>query len=309
MVEKAVLTTSSAITLSMDAADALIGLRDGNAALLYIYILRNGGIFDPNKAASELSLPPEAVRNAAMALERRRLIASGSPFGAVSETPPEYTVEDVKTRLSETPEFMGIVQETQRRLGKALSGADLVMLFGIYDYLGMPYEVILLLLTHCIEEFRRRYGEGRVPTIRYIEKEAYVWARLEILTQERAEEHLRRRIENQSRTEEIKKLLRIKKRELSPSEEKYIASWLDMSFEPEAIELAYDKTVVKTGELSWAYMNSILKSWHSKGLRTVSEIDTKDSRKASANNQKPRDSVPTYEEADRVRRYLDSIKE
>ncbi len=308
MAEKAVLATESAIVIGKDAADALIGLKDGNAALLYIHILRNGGVLDPERAAKELSLSPEAVKAAAAVLERKRII-SDFPVDRLYLEPPEYTVEDVRTRLGETPEFAGIVQETQRRLGKALSGADLVILFGIYDYLGMPSEVMLLLLTHCIEEFRRRYGEGRVPTIRYIEKEAYVWARLGILTQERAEEHLRRRIENLSRTEEIKRLLRIKKRELSPSEEKYIASWLDMGFEPEAIELAYDKTVVKTGEMSWAYMNSILKSWHSKGLHTVPEIEAKDSRKTSANIVNPGSGAPTCEEAERVRRYLDSIKE
>ena len=39
-------------------------------------------------------------------------------------------------------------------------------------------------------------------------------------------------------------------------------SWDSMGFDDEAIELAYDKTVVKCKELKWAYMNKILMSWY-----------------------------------------------
>ena len=44
-------------------------------------------------------------------------------------------------------------------------------LLGLYDFLGLPAEVILLLVNHCVQTFRVRYGEGRRPTLRQIEKE------------------------------------------------------------------------------------------------------------------------------------------
>ena len=70
--------------------------------------------------------------------------------------------------------------------------------------------------------------------------------------------------------------LQLGERPPAPSEEKYILSWQEMGFEPEAVALAYDKTVLKCHELKWAYCNGILKRWHEAGLHTVEEIQAKD---------------------------------
>ena len=53
---------------------------------------------------------------------------------------------------------------------------------------------------------------------------------------------------------------------------KYIAAWVDLGFDDETICLAYERTVLKKGSLNWAYMNSILKSWHQKGLHTLQPV-------------------------------------
>ena len=73
-------------------------------------------------------------------------------------------------------------------MGHALSGADMKTLFGIYDRLGMPSEVIMLLINHVADRLRRRYGEGRLPTMHAVQQEAFRWAREEIFTAEQAEE-------------------------------------------------------------------------------------------------------------------------
>ncbi len=293
------------ICISPSAADALIGAGDGSAALLYLFILRNGGVFDSESAASALSLPRDKVESAFLKLSGLGVL--GKAALAREDAPPDYSAEDIKMRLNDSAEFSGLVQEMQRRLGRILSGGDLTILFGIFDYLGLPAEVILTLITYCIEENRRRYGEGRMPTMRYIEKEAYAWARLGIFTQDLAEEHLRRKIETKRKTEELKRALGIKNRELSPTEEKYLTAWMDMGFERDAIELAYDKTVVKTGELSWAYMNSIIKNWRAKGLLTVAEINEGDGRREPPKKASGKAEAPTQEEFERMRRYLDKM--
>ena len=83
-----------------------------------------------------------------------------------------------------------------------------------------------------------------------------------------------------------------------------------MGFDTEALELAYDRTVIKTGNLSWAYMNSIIKSWHSKNLHTLSEITMGDAPKGAKKQRKPSaGSAPTREEYERMKRYLEKIKQ
>lgn len=301
-------SADSALIMSRAAADAILNSADGKAALLYIHMLRNGGNFDGEAAGKALSISSEEVGKAASALRALGLLGN-KIICLKPDSTPEYSAEEISARMKERADFAGLVQETQRRLGKMLSGSELAMLFGIYDYLGMPTEVILLLITHCMEEYSRRYGEGRSPTLRFIEKEAYAWARLDILTQELAEEHLHRRAENRLKTEEVKRLLRIKNRELSPTEKKYITAWLEMGFSTEALELAYDRTVIKTGNLSWAYMNSIIKSWHSKNLHTLSEITEGDGPKGAKKQSKPDGGAPTREEYERMKRYLEKIKQ
>ena len=44
-------------------------------------------------------------------------------------------------------------------------------LLGLTDYLGLPEGVVYLLVCHCVERVQRRFGEGRRPGMKQIEKE------------------------------------------------------------------------------------------------------------------------------------------
>ena len=65
-----------------------------------------------------------------------------------------------------------LVPQTEEKLGKRLKTADLQILAGLYDDLGLPADVIYLLVCHCVTRSEERYGPGRRPTLRQIEKEA-----------------------------------------------------------------------------------------------------------------------------------------
>ena len=177
--------------------------------------------------------------------------------------------------------------EAQRVLGHALSTPDLKKLFGIYDYLRLPAEVIMLLLHHCVT-----LSNGRLPSMRFIEKEAFVWADNEIRTAEQAEAYIEAQRRRSGQSAETARLLGITGRELSATEKRYIASWLDLGYTPELIAIAYDRTVTNTGALKWGYMNKIIQSWHEKGLLTAEDVETKDRRSPARTPKKaepPRD--------------------
>ena len=66
-------------------------------------------------------------------------------------------------------------------------------------------------------------------------------------------------------------------RELSQTEANYIARWVsELSMTEPLIRAAYEKTVTNTGKISMPYMNTILKSWFEKGIKTVSQIAEKE---------------------------------
>ena len=54
MAEEYILARPAPITIDAGEADKLLNLGSGDAALLFLYILRNAGRFDPERAAKEL---------------------------------------------------------------------------------------------------------------------------------------------------------------------------------------------------------------------------------------------------------------
>lgn len=305
------LSRAAGISLPISEVDRLLSAGDGTAALLYLYMLRMGGTLEPEAAARSLKRTEQEIRQAADKLRSLGLLQSDSrsPLPPPEEL-PEYSAQDVVVRTGSDPSFQAVLAETQRIFGRMLSGSELKTLFGIYDHLGMPAEVILVLLNHCVERCQARSGPGRLPTMRAVEKEAYVWANREIITLDRAEEHLRRQAENREALSRLRRILGLTDRELSPTERKYLESWLEMGFGPEALELAYDRTVTNTGRLTWKYMHSIVTSWHSKGLHTPEEIEKGDrpGRSGARTQENTQTQRPQADELERLRRMREKIR-
>ena len=308
MDERGYRLSSELCSMSAVDADKLIECGDGDCALLYIYLMRRG-MTSPGSLARALGMTPQRLNAAAGKLKSLGLL-SGGDFAPRADAIPEYTAEEIVRRSEHDEGFRAVLAECERVLGHTLTGADTRTLFGIYDYLGLPVDVIMVLLHHCAEECRRRYGAGRVPTTRQIEKEAYVWVNREIMTLEQAEEYIRSREETRGNIERLRLALGLRDRQLSPSERKYLEGWLALGFTPEAIELAYDRTVTNTGALKWNYMDSIMRSWHEKGLHGVEEIEKGDlpRRRQSAPVKRPGRDKPRAEDIERMKRLYDKLK-
>ena len=263
--------------------DRLIAAHDGDVALLWLYRLKNPD-GDLEDAARALCRTIREIEAAAEKLSR--LETTGVPVivppkpepppPAPADESPEYTAKDIAARSREDPRFAAIVTEAQRVLGRLLSTGDLKKLFGLYDYLALPPEVLMMLLNYCVS----LYPTGSPPSMRQIEKEGYVWANREILTLEQAEEYIAASSRKRDELSRAARVLGITGRALSGTETKFLTAWLDMGFDEELIELAYEKTITNTGGLKWGYMNGILKSWHEKGLHTPADVRDKDARRA-----------------------------
>ncbi len=273
-------TADENVTLSARAARLLLEKGDGDAALLYLALLRHHGTVPPRSLAGELRWERSRIEAAEETLRQLGLIASAAPEKAAPLEPaderPAYQRSDIMERLEDSGEFRGLVAEVEKKLGKKLTTPDVGVLLGLNDYLGLPADVIYLLVCHCDQRIRRRYGEGRRPTLRQIEKEGYAWARMGIDTQKAAVEYLKKYAEKQASVPRYMQVLGLGDRLPVASEEKYLTAWQEMGFPPESVALAYDKTVLKCHELKWPYCNGILKRWHEAGLHTPEEIQAGD---------------------------------
>ena len=273
-------SAEKSITIAGEALDKLLGHGDGNAALLYLHTLRAGSC-SIARAARELKCTEAELVAAAATLRSLGLLDAEEKTPEKREA-PEYTAQDLGTIARTDPAFEAVVAEAESALGKVLSSNDLKLLFGVYDYWGLPADVIMLLLHHCVEKFQNRNGAGRKPTMRYVEQEAQFWARNEVTTLDAAEALLLRERERQSAAAAVAEVLDIRGRALTAGEAKFVDSWLGMGFGPEAVAEAYDRTVLSTGKLTWKYLDRILRSWDEQGFHSLEAILAGDPRRASA---------------------------
>ena len=260
--------------VSIGQADVrkLLSAASGDAALLYLYIHCGN---DPAGAEQALGLTNGRFSCAAATLRQLGLWPEERRSPIMPGERPSYSEGDVIQAMDTDMSFRMLYGEVQRLLGRNLNTEELKILLGFIRYLGLPTEVISVLVSYCKERARQR-GNLRNPSLRTIEKEAYAWAEQGIDTLEEAAAYIHTQNVRNSQLSHLMKLLQIRGRSLTPAEDRYARSWLEMGFPDEVITMAYEKTCVNVGGLNWPYMNKILTSWHAAGYQTAAQIRSGD---------------------------------
>ena len=259
------------LTITKENMHKLLCAGSPDAMMLYCY-LQCGN--DPQNAAKQLQMNESRYGCAAATLRQLGLLEEKKTH-VLSGERPQYTETDVITAMDTDVDFRALYGEVQRVLGRSLNTEELKIVLGFVRYLGLPGEVISVLISYCRDRARQK-GSLRNPSLRTIEKEAYAWAEQGIDTMEEAAAFIHRQNLRRSRLGRLMEILQIRGRALTPGEERYAASWLDMGFEEDALSLAYERTCLNTGGLSWAYMNKILTRWHENGIHTAEAVRSGD---------------------------------
>lgn len=323
--KKYILPDQESISISGGAADKLIKRGDGFASLLYIYMLKNKGNFEITSAQAVLGYTEQQIYDAMGVLWSMGLIAGGGKGGGKGQDTskrapvnlteeadelPDYTSEEITREKDSNSDFSSLLKEVEASFGKLLTTNDLKILLGLYQHLEMSADVILMLVSYCIKEHQDKYGKGKYPTMRGVERIAYIWRRNGIMTLDEAVRHIKKREDQQSAAGEVSRVLQLRNA-LTPTQRDYIYLWLDMGFSADAIAEAYDRTVVRTGELKWSYLNSIISNWHEKGMHTIDEITERDGRKQIGKSRGKREKAvikPDRSEIERKKRLIEKLK-
>jgi DnaD/phage-associated family protein len=183
---------------------------------------------------------------------------------------------------SSTPEFRELIEFASRRLGKTFNTGDIATLYSFVDSLLLPYAVIMLGIEHCVTEGK--------TSLRYVEKLLIDFADKEINTYEKAEEYIRVRVLYKSFEGKIRVKLGLGQRSLTSKEKAMLSDWQNKFCTPDPLlDLAYEKTVEKTGKASMSYMNKILENWHTQGFKTVEDVEKGDNRTDDTSSFNPDD--------------------
>jgi len=132
----------------------------------------------------------------------------------ITQSKPTYHPKELDIYINNNSEISHLYKITEEKLGKPLSSNDASTLFGFYDWLRLPVEVIILMLEYCVSIEKRN--------MRYIEKVAIDWADRGIDDAHKAEAHLKQLESKNNYLSLIKSSFGIINRDLVPTEKKYI---------------------------------------------------------------------------------------
>lgn len=275
------LKESDVLTLPRAQVRALLRSGDGSAALLYLFLAEAGGEKKETEicaalhwSSADLSAAVERLRALGLLGETRKVEEPLSAPPERARTP--YSRSDIAAALEQDASFAALRQAVGEKLCRLMTEKDDDMLLGLYSDLGLGADVIFSLVGHCVERTQRRYGPGRRPTMRQVEKEGYRWKRLGLVSAELVEEYLKDYARRQQIMPQMMEALRLGSRDPVNRESTFLERWIEWGFPPDVVEYAYEITIFKCGKLEWRYLDGILRDLHKKGLHSLEEISAKD---------------------------------
>lgn len=247
--------------VELDTVEKVIDTADGDVAMLYLYLVKcsakNMPVGDMAEISKNLDFEMSRLDKAMLALRDAGITEDEGKL----EFPPKTAPIVLREAKNQNPDLRELGTFYEKRTGRLMKKNEFSAIHDAYSRLHLPASVIMAMITFLTEN-------GKQLTAGIFEREACAWADNGVNTIEKAEEYLQKMAEKNSDYGSAVKLLNLSGRPLSPTEDKYIKEWIEWGFEPETIQLAYDKTMVNKGALIWPYMSKIIQNWHEKGLHT-----------------------------------------
>ena len=259
------------LLVKKDIAQKLIACGDCDGAGLYLYLLLKGRNFDEETARKELGFDKVRFERAVFTLTKLDLIVNSEDDSEKKLKSPAYDATELRDARVGDHRFAAVCQSAESALGRTLTEAQLKTLFTAYDHLGLPPDVIILLLT----DLKAREKVTR----KLISEETYLWADLGINSLKKATDYLERRDNEEPLIEKFLEILGVYDRKATANEKRYLSEFVRKGFPAEAFALAKERAENAIGKFSFRYVKGIMDNWHQAGVHTPSEIDALEPKK------------------------------
>ena len=179
---------------------------------------------------------------------------------------PLYTIQELNLYRSQSKDIERLFSKAEQALGKLLTYHDMNTIFGFYDWLRLPIDVIEYLFCYCEEHGHR--------SMRYIEKCALDWSDRDIDDLEKALTYVHTFDKNYRAI-----LSRMGKYSSfpTPAQRKLMDKWLhEMNMPLDVILEACDRTSLTADKPTLAYADKIIAKWHKAGITTAADIKQSD---------------------------------
>ncbi len=172
---------------------------------------------------------------------------------------PNYSAAQL--RAFKQSEGSGLMFIAEQYYGRPLNPIEMSTIYYIHDELKFSDELLDYLMQYCVDNHKSDF--------RYLEKVAINWSQEGIKTPKQA------RAESFKHDGDIIAIMKALGMESSPTakEGAFISAWKgELGLSMEIIMEACDRTVLATQRNRLKYCDSILRSWHEKGVSTREDI-------------------------------------
>ncbi len=181
----------------------------------------------------------------------------------------KYSAKEVSDILNSQKEIKEMFSQLEIILKKNLNFTEQCGYINLAQNYGFPAASILLLVQYC-----ENIGKS---SIRYIEKIAESWFEKDITTYPQVEAEIIKMTKSHAIENKVAKSFGMTTA-LTKKQKEYINTWTELGFDIDMIELAYEKCVNQTNQLSFPYINKIILNWSEEKIFTPDEVNILDAK-------------------------------
>ncbi|MEG0614940.1 MAG: DnaD domain protein [Oscillospiraceae bacterium] len=290
--------------------DRFLKLASGHAVKVLLYILANNSSgINVKKIAEATGILEEFVDDALCFWEQVEVLKRTDSPPKIAEISPEVSPalpkiqpaetlteppkpstrqtlstyispKELAERINNSEEIKFLFSTAEGLLGNVLTNTEQRSLIWCHDYLGLPTDVLTMLMDYCKSIDK--------TNMKFMETIAISWQEKGIMSHESADEEIQVLKEQHTLASKVRSLFGIGSRNLSSKEGAFVLDWAKNGYSSDLISYAYDKTIDAIGKVSFSYINTILHKWQEKGLLSREQIDNdnKFSKGKKANDSK-----------------------
>ena len=255
-----------ALALPVKAAE-YIKLASPKAVKVLFYFAVNRSLPEDPKEIDR-SFTADDVEEAVSFWKRAEVMEDEAVRTAAKVTaPPKFKTilpSEIAEIMESSPEIRTLFGAAEGIFARPLRHDEQRTLIWIHDHLGLPADVIAMLLSYS-------YSAGRA-TMAYIERVAIDWSSRGISTLEAADEELISIARADDYARHISSLIHV--RNFTPPQIEILSRWDKWGVSDELIMKAHDISVEKKGSPQISFMDGIVKNWRKDGISTPEEADS-----------------------------------
>ena len=302
-------TFGSVFVVPVALVDNYIKLATESQLKVLLYVFRHSDKeLDCDSIAKDILVHPQEVKNAVDFWCERGLMLTDNapvvtPVAQKEETPlaeikhptavsrlQRPDISYVANRLTVDKELCDLMNDIEFTLKKVLSASDKASVVMMKETLGLPCEVIYLLVNYCSENGKNN--------MRAIEKMAVNWSDKGIFNYENAERMIERLMVSNNAWHRISRLFGVRNIGLpTDAQLNYADTWCnEWKFSDDMLLEAYERCVNSKGEYNIRYINGILKKWYNDKIFNLSDLQKADmAGKKSAVTKNETNSNSTFD--------------